>query len=208
MVRKLRPLSASRCFGQLFGTFALVLVTLVFSASPAGADAPAPDKATAKFEIDFMQDMIHHHHMAVMMAEMCLEKAVHGDLRALCEEIIAAQSAEIEQLQTWLHHWYGVEHEPMEMKPGHMRMMDRLMALEGADFEIAFLEMMIRHHEQAIREGEKCLRKAYHEELLGLCAAIIETQSAEIAQMRAWLCEWYGECRKQAHMPSLPLLAA
>ena len=67
-------------------------------------------------------------------------------------------------------------------------------ALDGEEFEITFMEEMIRHHETAIREAERCVERAYHEDLVNLCENIIETQSAEIAQMEAWLCEWYGIC--------------
>ena len=70
-------------------------------------------------------------------------------------------------------------------------------SLSGAEFEIAFMEMMIKHHEAAIREGERCLDRAYHAELRSLCEDIIETQSAEIAQMQTWLCEWYGICKER-----------
>lgn len=44
--------------------------------------------------------MIDHHHMAVETSEICLAKAVHAELRQMCEQIIAAQSREIEQLQS------------------------------------------------------------------------------------------------------------
>jgi uncharacterized protein (DUF305 family) len=67
--------------------------------------------------------------------------------------------------------------------------------LNGAEFEIAFMEMMIKHHEKAIREGQHCGDTAYHAELRELCENIIRTQSAEITQMQTWLCQWYGECR-------------
>lgn len=137
--------------------------------------------------------MIDHHAMAVMMAEMCVEKAIHEDLRSMCEEIIATQSQEIALMQGWLQNWYGVSHEP-EMK---MDGMHRLMKLDGEEFEIAFMEMMIRHHLGAIREGEKCLDNAFHQELLNLCANIIVTQSAEIEQMETWLCQWYAVCKER-----------
>ena len=97
------------------------------------------------------------------------------------------------EMQAWLQDWYGVSYEPV-MKPGDEKMMERLVALSGAEFEIAFMEMMIKHHEKAIREGRHCLDKAYHAELRELCENIIATQSAEIAQMETWLCQWYGEC--------------
>jgi uncharacterized protein (DUF305 family) len=154
---------------------------------------PAPTPSAANYEQRFMMNMIDHHQMAIEMAELCLAKAVHAELRAMCENIIAAQSQEIEQMQQWLSDWYGVQYEPT-MKPGDQNMLERLASLSGAEFEIAFMEMMIRHHERAIREGEQCLKKAYHAELIEMCHDIITTQSAEIAQLEAWLCQWYGRC--------------
>jgi uncharacterized protein (DUF305 family) len=158
------------------------------------ASEPAPDRSTARYEIDFMQDMIDHHAMAIMMAEMCVEKAVHEELRQLCEDIIAAQSAEIQQMQGWLQEWYGISYAP-EMTPGAMKQMEKLAALSGAQFEIAFMEMMIKHHAKAVKAGERCVERVYHEELRELCENIIATQTAEIELMESWLCEWYGICK-------------
>ena len=185
----------SRLVLRVLLTLGVVLGSLLAVAAPAHASEPAPDTATAKFEIDFMQDMIDHHAMAVMMGEMCLEKAIHEELRALCEQIIATQNQEIATMQAWLQDWYGVSYEP-EMTKGEMQRMHKLHELSGAEFEIAFMEMMIRHHRQAIREAERCVDRAYHDELMTLCQNIIETQSAEIEQMQTWLCEWYGICKQ------------
>ena len=68
----------------------------VAAAPPAQASAPAASDQAARFEVDFLTGMIDHHHMAVMTAEMCVEKAVHDQLAATCESIVATQSAEIE----------------------------------------------------------------------------------------------------------------
>ena len=176
----------------ILAALALLLLGL---AAPAYASEPAPDPATAEYEIDFMTGMIDHHAMAVHMAHLCMEKAVHEELRSLCEDIMAAQSAEIDRLQTWLVDWYGVEHEPT-MSDKHHRMMERLASYSGAKFEIRFMKMMIRHHQMAIEEAQMCLENAYHPELLSLCENIIATQSAEIEQMQSWLCEWYGRCEE------------
>lgn len=141
-----------------------------------------------------MTGMIDHHAMAIEMGEMCLENAVHAELRAMCEDVITAQGAEIETMQSWLEDWYAVSYEP-EMSQGEMRQMEKLAALSGAEFEIRFMEMLLRHHQKAITEAEKCVDRAYHGELGGLCEGIIETQSAEIAQLETWLCQLYGRCR-------------
>lgn len=105
-----------------------ILVALVASCSveaPSTSDVassiePAPAKTQSRYEIDFMVDMIDHHQMAIEMAEICLEKAVHEELLELCSDIIATQSAEIATMQTWLENWYGVSYEPM-MKPSAER---------------------------------------------------------------------------------------
>lgn len=59
-----------------------------------------------------MQDMIDHHNMAVMMAGLCEDRAIHEELLALCDQIATSQSAEIEDMQAWLHDWYGINYEP------------------------------------------------------------------------------------------------
>lgn len=172
-------------------------VGLLVAASPATAAAPAPVPAAAHFEVEFMTTMIDHHGMAIEMGEICLEKARHAELRAMCHEVIAAQSEEIETMQSWLRGWYGVSHEP-EMTPADMRELEMLASLSGARFEIRFMETLIRHHRKAIAEAEACLDHASHRELLELCEQIVEAQTAEIAQLEAWLCHWYGRCRNHS----------
>ena len=69
--------------------------------------------------------------------------------------------------------------------------MARLAALDGEDFEAAFLEMMTRHHAKAVRESEHCERRAYHEERIFLCESIAGSQTAETEEMEAWLVAWF-----------------
>jgi uncharacterized protein (DUF305 family) len=157
------------------------------------AESPAPSPAQANYEVRFLTGMIDHHSMAVMMSMLCEERAVHAELLALCADIKAAQTEEIALMQGWLLDWYGIAYEP-EMKPGQMKRMERLAELNGEEFEIEFMEMMIRHHAQAVREGNHCIQRAYHSELIALCESIVETQLAEIDLMEMWLCGWYGDC--------------
>lgn len=169
-----------------------ILATLVLSVT-AFAAGPAPTVAQQRFEVRFLTDMIDHHAMAVMMAEMCQERAVHPELLALCHEIREAQLEEIATMQAWLEDWYGITHEP-EMTPGARKQMEKLAASSGAEFEIEFLKGMIRHHWTAVIRGQQCQEKAYHMELIQLCEEIESAQLAEIARMGAWLCDWYDIC--------------
>lgn len=170
----------------------VALTGLVSASAAATASEPAPDQRTARYEVDFLTGMIDHHAMAVHMAMMCQEKASHDELRQMCEDIAASQQQEIETMQGWLRDWYGVAYAPEMRMDGGMR---RLMSATGADFEILFMESMIRHHTRAVREAETCQERAYHPELVQLCDDIETVQLREIETMSDWLCEWYDRCR-------------
>lgn len=183
----------TRRLGAVIAAALLAAATLLAPSAPARADAPAPDRQTARYEVDFMTGMIDHHQMAIMMSRMCLDKAVHDDLEEMCEDIIAAQQQEIATMQEWLSDWYDVDYEP-QLTEGDMRSMHRFERLEGEDFEVAFMRSMIRHHKKAVTEARGCVDRADHDELVEMCEDIIDVQLAEIEQLQTWLCEWYDRC--------------
>lgn len=65
------------------------------------------EDASVPFDQRFIGAMVSHHQGAIGMAQMALEQAEHEEIRTLAEEIVAAQSAEIEQMLGWLAEWYG-----------------------------------------------------------------------------------------------------
>jgi uncharacterized protein (DUF305 family) len=171
------------------------------------ADAPIDGRA-GRAELRFMQGMIDHHQMALDMANDCLANAETSDVQALCQAVIDAQTPEIEQMQTWLAAWYAVDYQPMSMLPaddgmagmdhstmnmggmatdpaGMMGMMAGLSRAEGIAYDIAWLESMIDHHDDAIHMAERILARGEHAALLTLAQNIIDAQSAEIATMEA-----------------------
>lgn len=165
-------------------------------------------------EIRFLEGMIDHHQMALDMANHCLGKTQNADLKALCQAVIEAQTPEIQLMQEWLLAWYNIQYESVSMvgefpkadnnpHAGHgahssstepfkdMPMMMGMMAgfdrYEGVTYDMAWLESMIDHHDDALHMSERILGRIVHDELGTLAQAIIDAQTAEIAMMEAML---------------------
>lgn len=67
--------------------------------------------------------------------------------------------------------------------PMTMGMMAGLSTLTGRDYDIAWLEAMIDHHDDAVNMSNRILQFAQHGELRDLAAKIIKDQTAEIKLM-------------------------
>jgi len=57
--------------------------------------------------------------------------------------------------------------------------------------EFDYLAGMIPHHEEAIATARILQRGTERQEMRAFAAAIIETQSTEVDQMKSWLAAWY-----------------
>ncbi|GAB3116262.1 DUF305 domain-containing protein [Streptomyces calidiresistens] len=155
-------------------------------------------------DIAFAREMIPHHRQALEMSELAPDRAASPEVRALAEEIEAAQGPEIETLTGWLREWDaegtgghgdgGHETHDMHGMPGMLteEQMDRLAALDGEAFDTAFLELMIEHHEGALEMAREVLEEGSHEPTADLAREIIDGQEAEIERMRELLGEPVG----------------
>lgn len=69
-------------------------------------------------------------------------------------------------------------------------MTEQLKNKTGDDFDKAFIEMMISHHEGAVDMAELIPTRAKHDEVKQLGEAIITAQTKEIADMKQWQKDW------------------
>lgn len=59
------------------------------------------------FDKEFIDAMIPHHQSAVMMANQVIADGSNPEVMKLAKAIVAAQSKEIAEMQTWRTEWYG-----------------------------------------------------------------------------------------------------
>ncbi len=154
---------------------------------------------TNNIDKHFIEQMIPHHEGAIEMAKLAQVKSKSPEILALASNIMKSQSEEITQMQTWYRNWYGGD-VPVDSSIGmgmgrgmmHGGMMggqtSDIEALKTApDFDTAFLEEMIPHHQMAVMMAQMLLSGTNRPEMKQLAQDIIEAQEAEIEQMRSWL---------------------
>ena len=204
--------------GITIGVFITVLLSSAFSRgvgyggmmswrSNRGEDNQFTSKTTNSVnQIDkhFIEQMIPHHEGAIDMSKLALQKAKHAEVKILAEAIIGAQTKEIGDMKDWYKSWfnkdvenqdiyaYGMVSGGMMSRGGmHMGGKEDMTALENAtDFDKAFIEKMIPHHQLAIMMAQMLKSGTNRPEMLTLANNIIESQSKEIEQMREWYKEW------------------
>lgn len=153
----------------------------------------------------FIEQMIPHHEDAITMSELALEKATRPEVKELANNIISSQSNEITQMKAWYKDWFGrdlptgdevMNQHGMMSNNSQMHMgmtgtdMD-MQSLENAqDFDRAFIEDMIPHHQMAVMMASMLKNGTDRPEMKKLADDIIAAQTSEIDLMRKWLNEW------------------
>jgi uncharacterized protein (DUF305 family) len=174
---------------------ALLLPAAVLLAVACGARA----KPAVPYDLRFIDAMVAHHQGAVDMAMLADSNALHPELKEFARRIVADQTEEIGLMKQWRDQWFPDSPQvPNAMSmPGMAASMkgvsaDRLRALHGADFDWAFVEMMVAHHEGGITMAKDALAKAEHLEIKQLAQKVIDIQGPEIEMMHRWKPDWTG----------------
>ncbi len=151
-------------------------------------------------DVQFMQDMIPHHHQALEMAALVADRTNRKELIDVAGRINASQNDEIEFMQEWLAERGEQVPEPTAHDAMHMshemagmatpEQMAELAASQGSDFDRLFLQLMITHHEGAVTMVEELLEQpgaAYDPVLFEFTNEVTNSQSTEIERMNVLL---------------------
>lgn len=178
------------------------------SSAPASS---ATAQAGAQFndaDVAFAQMMIPHHREAVEMAALAVDRAQNPEVKALAEQIRAAQEPEITQLTGFLTAWgaevpaagsmSGMDNGGMSgmsatsgtpPMPGAMtpEQMEQLRTATGAGYDSMFLAMMIEHHRGAVTTAQGEVQNGGNPDAKRLAEKIVADQNAEISRMQQLL---------------------
>jgi len=152
---------------------------------------------------NFIEQMIPHHQDAITMADIALQKAQHEEIKTLATNIKTSQSDEIAKMRNWYKNWYGSDVSPDndentsgdgmmgQMRGGMMGNNTDTTSLENtSNFDKAFIEEMIPHHQMAVMMANMLLQGTTRPEMKELAQNIITAQTKEINEMRQWYKNW------------------
>jgi uncharacterized protein (DUF305 family) len=152
---------------------------------------------TNNIDRHFIEQMIPHHEDAIVMAELALERSQNPELKQFAQDIITTQSAEIDKMKQWYKSWFdanvpAVAVRGMGMMHGNMSNNEADIASlnSAADFDQAFLQAMIPHHQMAVMMASMLQVGTDRPEMNQLASDIIAAQTNEIKVMQQWQKDW------------------
>lgn len=151
-------------------------------------------------DVTFAQSMIPHHQQAVAMSKTVLSAGSDAAVKALAQRINDAQDPEITTMTGWLKTWgrplrstgsmdgmAGMsDSSPMDgmMSDTEMKSLD---AATGSALDALYVNLMIKHHQGAVRMAETEVKDGENLDAIDLAKKIITSQNAEISEMQALL---------------------
>ena len=151
-------------------------------------------------DVDFMQDMIIHHHQALVMSRLAAQSTNNQAILDLAGRIDVSQKDEISFMQGWLKKREEQVPDPTAEHSEHTHhtmigmatpeQMTQLGESKSTDFDRLFLTLMIDHHDGAIKMVEELSDQpgsAYDPILNEFVSDITNDQAVEIERMNALL---------------------
>jgi len=149
-------------------------------------------------DVQFMQGMIAHHAQAIFMSRLAASHGANPRLVKFANKIDQSQMTEIRLMQGWL---VANGQTAPDTSSYHRVMMAGMLTAEqiktleaarGAEFDGHFLNMMIQHHEGALKMVEDLLAStgaAQDVDVSVFANDVVQVQTAEIGAMRQMLQE-------------------
>lgn len=169
--------AAAGCGGDGLGGF-----------GPLGGGGGKPNETDAAF----VRAMVPHSQEAVTMARIARKRALRKELRKIAKEITGTRGDDVRQLNELAQR---IELPPPRRNGARMtrRPVDPKALRDPVSFDHRFLQLMIRHHEDATAMAEEEQDRGGDVALRRLAGRLLESHKEELEKLRRWLNTWYGE---------------
>ncbi|MFB9682780.1 DUF305 domain-containing protein [Amycolatopsis plumensis] len=180
-------------------------------------DPAAATPAAGSVEVGFAQDMSTHHLQAVTMAGIARDRTTDPEIKQLSFDIERTQLEQVGRMKGWLMLWDRPEqpvgapmqwmtepmtgHDGMSMAPSSVDPaggplmpgmatdadLKKLRSLSGREFDVFFLQLMLRHHEGGTSMAQYAAAHSALPALKALVTSILTSQGAEMDQIKLML---------------------
>lgn len=186
-----------------------------------GGDGASRPSSTS-VDAGFARDMSTHHTQAVTMSGLAPGRASDPAVLLYAADIAESQQFQLGQMQGWLDAWNLTRNSSdqsmawMSGDAGHQHgasaattttiasdtampgmasaaEMDQLAASTGRDFDVLFLQLMIRHHQGGVPMAQYAADHAETGYVRRLAQSIVDAQTSEIDAMTATLTALGGQ---------------
>ncbi|MFI7605773.1 DUF305 domain-containing protein [Micromonospora sp. NPDC049366] len=188
--------------GRRYGLVAVAVVVGLLLGYAGGLLTPRLTRpGDASVEAGFARDMSAHHAQAVEMGLMAFQRATDPEVRGMGGDIATGQQGEIGTMQTWLRSWgldpTGSQPRMAWMPEGMATVKDGLMpgmatpaemeqlrAAQGREFDVLFLNMMIKHHLGGIHMIDGVLDASDEPDVVRTAQTMKNTQQTDLTNLR------------------------
>jgi len=178
---------------------------------PAGVGLPTTGR-TRRAEIRFMTEAMDTNQIAVDLANDCLTKAQDSQVLALCQQMSAAHTTDIQQLHDVLLSTYQVDYLPTSMTtlqkmsstpaatmsaavgttPNGPGVVLALTSLQGTSYDVAWLEAMMDIHNDLVAGVNRVLNFPINATLRTTVQNMRTTATSEIGTMQSMIARLGG----------------
>ncbi|MEU0470697.1 DUF305 domain-containing protein [Amycolatopsis sp. NPDC006131] len=168
-------------------------------------------------DVGFAQDMSVHHLQAVTMASLARDRSTDPSIRVLAFDIESTQQGQVGMMSGWLTLWNqptlplgtymawmsgpaahghgattgSVPAEGVRIMPGMATQQEltRLRSLSGAELDVYFLQLVLRHHAGGAPMAQYAADRAGQSAVRALADSIVKSQTAEMETIKSMLAQ-------------------
>lgn len=143
-------------------------------------------KTTGDPDHDFLRMMSDHHQGLISIVHMTIDRKDVGASAADAKKLDEAQDKELDRMVTMLEKDYKDPYEP-KIIAEHQAMVDELKPKTGKEYDRAFYQNIIMHHEEAIKMIDGYLPNAKSAAVREMADGMKAAQSREVTDFKAKL---------------------